>query len=201
MDLKIKSKEDNKIRFLIKGIDTSTANALRRLIISAIPVMAIEEVIYYENSSILDDEFLAHRLGLIPLKTNPKTYNFREKCTCKGKGCGKCIATLTLDVQGPMTVYTKDLKSTDPEVVPAYTTLPIVKLTSDQKIKLEAVAQLGVGKEHIKWQGGLASYEIKDDGSFDFFVESYGQLSAEDILESAFKVFNERLGEVKLILK
>ena len=63
--------EKDKIRFNISGIDVGLANALRRIIISEIPTMAIESVTFYENSSILDDEFLALRLGLIPIKTDP----------------------------------------------------------------------------------------------------------------------------------
>ena len=202
MKISIIENKGNKLKFKIQGIyDITLANALRRIIISEIPVMAIEKVIFEENSSILNDEVLAHRLGLIPLKTDLKTYNFTDECTCNLKGCGKCTAWFTLDVSGPGTVYSEDLKPTDPKIVPVYDNIPIVKLDKNQKIKLEAVATLGIGKDHMKWQCALASYEIvkKDKGDVVFFVESYGQLSTKEILEKAFEVFNKKLSQLKKI--
>jgi len=201
MKLKIIKKDDNRMEFNIKGINVSMANAIRRTILSKLPMMAIEEVRFYDNSSILDDEILAHRLGLIPLKTDLKTYNLVADCTCREKGCAKCTAILTLDVHGPGTIYSSELKSTDPEIVPIYDKIPIVKLTENQAVKLEAKAQLGMGKEHMKWQGGLASYEIKKDGSFDFFVESYGQLEIQDMVEKAVNIINDEIKELKSTLK
>lgn len=197
MKLKIIKQRDDRIEFNISGIDTSLANALRRAIISEVPVMAVEKVTFYDNSSILSDEILAHRLGLIPLKTDLKTYNPISECNCKGKGCSRCTAILTLDVSGTGMIYSKDLKSTDPEIVPVYDNIPIVKLAERQKVKLEAIAQLGTGSEHIKWQGGLASYEIKENKSFDFFVESYGQLSVYELISTAVDVFNSKIEELK----
>ncbi len=191
----IEHKED-RIRFKISGIDVTLANALRRIIISEIPVMAIENVTFEENSSILNDEVLAHRLALVPLKTDLKTYNFVDECSCEMKGCAKCTAKLKADLKGPGILYSKDLKSNDPKVIPVHGSMPLVKLTEQQKVKFEANAILGVGKDHMKWQCGLASYEMKKD-DFDFFVESYGQLPAKEILERAFKIFDDKLSHIK----
>lgn len=201
MKIKILERGIDEIRFNVSGISIGTANALRRIIISMVPVMAIETVTFYDNSSILADEVLAHRLGLIPLKTDLKTYNFVSECTCKGKGCAKCTAVLTLDVEGPKTVYSKDMKSNDPKIVPVYDMISVVKLAAGQKIKLECNAQLGIGKEHMKWQGGLASYEIKEDKSFDFFIESFGQIPLKEFIGKAFEVFDEQANELKLCIK
>ncbi|KAI2479204.1 DNA-directed RNA polymerase I and III protein [Pyrenophora tritici-repentis] len=54
-------------QFSLTGIDTSVANAFRRILLSEIPTLAIEDVYIYQNTSIIQDEVLAHRLGLIPL--------------------------------------------------------------------------------------------------------------------------------------
>jgi len=74
-------------------------------------------------------------------------------------------------------------------------------LAAGQKIKLECNAQLGIGKEHMKWQGGLASYEIKEDKSFDFFIESFGQIPLKEFIGKAFEVFDEQANELKLCIK
>jgi len=193
-------KEGARITFTVSGITTQMANALRRTVISEVPVMAVEEVTFQDNSSILNDEVLAHRLGLLPLTTDLKTYNFVSDCTCKGKGCGKCTAILTLDVQGPKTVYAEDLKSTDPEITPVYPKTPLVKLTDNQKIKLEAKAILGFGSHHIKWQAGIASYEDSKN-SFNIMIESYGQLPLKTLVSTAFESFENKIETLKQQLK
>ena len=118
--------------------------------------MAIDEVVIIENSSILHDEILAHRLGLIPLKTDLDSYNLPEECPCKSEfGCNLCRVTLTLQAEAtdaPLTVYSGDLKSENPEIVPVSPHIPIVKLATGQKVMLEAYAKLGKGKVHAKWQ-------------------------------------------------
>lgn len=193
-------KEGSTISFEVSGINASIANALRRAVISKVPTLAIEDVRFYDNSSILNDEILAHRLGLIPLNADLDTYKLQKDCKCKGKGCSTCTATLTLDVKGPGTVYAEKLKSKGNAVAPVYKKTPITKLTDKQAIKLEAVAVLGAGKDHIKWQPGIASYE-EEGGSFKFFVESYGQMSAEELLRRAFETVGEDIAELKKALK
>jgi len=157
----------------------------------------VEKVTYYSNSSVLNDEVISHRLGLVPLKTDLKTYTMPSECTCKGEGCGKCTLVLTLEAEGPKTVYSGELNSTDPKVVPVYDKIPIIKLAGNQKIKLEAKANLGIGRDHIKWQAGLASYELKEKDTYDFMVESYGQYEPEELLANAFRVMEDRLKELK----
>lgn len=189
-----------KIYFTVNGITPQLANALRRAVISEVSVMAIEEVTFLDNNSILNDEVVAHRLGLTPLKTDLKTYNTLQECTCKGKGCGKCTCLITLDVEGPKTVYAGDLKSKDPKVVPVHPKTPIVKLTGKQKIKLESKAVLGKGSDHIKWQPGLAAYEETKTG-YDFMIESYGQLPLKELVTQAFASFEEKIGILQKNIK
>ena len=79
-DIKIEiiRKEDREMEFDIIGIDQSIANALRRIMISEIPTMAIERVDIYMNTSIIADEILSHRLGLIPIMADPREFQFKQ---------------------------------------------------------------------------------------------------------------------------
>lgn len=54
--------------FSLIGLDASIANAFRRIMIAEIPTLAIEDVWVNNNTSVIQDEVLCHRLGLIPFK-------------------------------------------------------------------------------------------------------------------------------------
>ena len=156
MEIKVLEKDDRNMRLLIRGVDTPFVNALRRNALAEVPCMAIDEVVVIENSSVLHDEIIAHRLGLIPLKTDLDSYNLPEECPCKSEfGCNLCRVTLTLDreaKEGTITVYSSELTSENPNIVPVSDKIPIIKLIKGQKLKLEAYARLGKGKKHAKWQ-------------------------------------------------
>ena len=63
--------------FDLVGAEPPLANALRRILIAEIPTMAIEKVEMWQNTSIIPDENLAHRLGLIPLAVNPRLFEYK----------------------------------------------------------------------------------------------------------------------------
>ena len=156
MKVQILEKDEGSIRFVVDGITAPLANTLRRIILSEVPCMAIDDIMIIENNSVLHDEILALRLGLIPLKTDLDSYNLPEECECKSElGCQLCRAVLILDVEAETdgrTVYSKDLIPEDPNVAPVSGEIPIVKLAPGQRLRLEAYAKLGRGKEHAKWQ-------------------------------------------------
>ncbi len=156
--VKVTGAKGNSLTLLLEESDPSFANTLRRAIIRDIPTLAIENVRLVENASPIYDEIIAHRLGLIPIPTDLKLYNFRDACKCKGKGCPNCTVSFTLEKQGPCTVYSHDLKADDPKLKLARG-IPILKLGKNQRITLEAEAILGTGKDHAKWQPALASYK------------------------------------------
>lgn len=158
MKAKILEESNEKLRFVIEGVNFELLNALRRICISEVPVMAIKVVEFKKNSSALYDEIIAHRLGLIPLKTDLKSYNLPEECSCKGKTCAKCSVTLSLKESGPKTVYAGDMKSSDPEIKPVYPKMPIVKLLEGQELDFNAIAVLGKGIQHAKFSPCLAIY-------------------------------------------
>ena len=155
MQIEIASLDDTLARFTLTGSSPGFANAFRRAMISEVPTLAIEDVRIYDNTSALFDEMLAHRLGLIPIKTDLTTYTIQEKCACGGAGCPGCTSTLTLSVEGPKTVMSSDLIPQDPKATPVFDNIPIVKLTKGQKVVIEARAVLNTGREHAKWQPTL----------------------------------------------
>lgn len=161
MQLKLIEKNDKarQYHFLVKGVDVPFLNAIRRSVVSLTPTMAIEDIEFRQNSSVLYDEFLAHRIGLVPLTTDLKSYDMIE--SEEDKESLKCINKLTLDVKGPKTVYSGDLKSADKGIKPVHDTIPLVKLKKGQEVRLEATAILGLGKQHMKFSPGLIFYKNK----------------------------------------
>lgn len=214
---------ENEITFLIKGINPAIANTLRRSMMSEVPVLAIDDVNFIKNDSVLYDEIIAHRLGLIPMITDLKSYELTEECTCKGAGCAKCTLNFTLKAKGPVTVYSSDLKSQDPKIKPVFDKMPIALLIKGQELELEATARLGLGKKHAKYVPGVIFYrgvmaekskdmnelDFKDIGKHDlssetdfvFTVESFGQLAPKEIFDEAIKRLNSRLDDFEKQLK
>ncbi|MBN2127055.1 MAG: DNA-directed RNA polymerase subunit D [Candidatus Diapherotrites archaeon] len=146
MEIKKLSSGKNSVDLLIKDSNYAFVNAIRRTIMNSIPVLAAENIIIYENSSVLFDEFLGQRIAMLPIKTDTKRY--KEGETVK----------LVLETEGPGTVYSKDIKSTDPNCEIAEGNIPLAKLKEGQKIKLEIEAVMGKGKDHVKWQPANAYY-------------------------------------------
>ncbi len=199
MKLNIKKEKDNTLTFELKDASPAYANALRRTIMREVPVMAIKEVDIYENTSSLFPEYIAHRLGMIPLTTDLTAYVLPENCC--GGNCSKCSTILTLDVEGPKTVYSKDLKPTDENVTPAYENIPIIKLIEGQRLRLEAKAVLGRSKDHARWQSCHVSYNTTNGKDYKFELESYGNLPAKKILEKAVKILETGVKEIKAKVK
>jgi DNA-directed RNA polymerase subunit D len=156
MDLVFSRLDDSVARFTISGATPAFANALRRSMISEVPTLAIEDIRIYDNTSVLFDEILAHRIGLIPIRTDLSQFVPRSECSCGGTGCPRCTVTFTLSVEGPALVTSGDLISTDPRTTPVHSNVPVIKLWEGQKVVVEAVAELNTGSEHAKWQPTLA---------------------------------------------
>lgn len=154
-----KDEKEGKLAIAIRGTNSSFVNALRRTAIEEVPTLAIEDVEIRKNSSVLYDEMIGLRLGLIPLTTDLSSYNLPEECVCKGEGCAQCQLKLTLKAQGPGIVHASELVSSDPKVKPVYPEMPITKLLKGQKLEIEATAKLGTGRQHMKWAPGLVYYK------------------------------------------
>ncbi|MEM4271571.1 MAG: DNA-directed RNA polymerase subunit D [Candidatus Pacearchaeota archaeon] len=140
-------------------ISEPLANAIRRSV-SEVPTLAVEDVEIFKNDSPLYDEIIAHRIGLIPLKTE-------KGMTAKTK------IDLKLSKTGACTVYAEDLKGNADVVEPR---IPITILNEGQKLELVATAILGKGIEHAKFIPGLCFYrhltEIKSSSDIDRIVQN-----------------------------
>lgn len=153
MDVEVLGSNNDQLSIIFRGAQPTFVNAIRRIIMAETPIPAIEKVYIAENTSVLYDEILAHRLGMIPMRGGENLLP-PDQCSCGGKGCSFCEAALTLEVEAKednTIVYSGRLKA-EGSVFPANNDIPIVKLNNGQKIALVAHARLGTGKEHAKWQ-------------------------------------------------
>jgi DNA-directed RNA polymerase subunit D len=166
-------------------------NAIRRLSINEVPTLAIDDVVILENSSVMHDEAVAHRLGLIPLRTDLHRFVLPHDCDCNSTlGCTKCRVLLSMDSEAndkTKVVTSGDLVSEDEVVKPISTEIPIIVLAPAQKLKFEAYARLGFGKDHAKWQPTSASVVIdgKDENESILTVETNGALTAQETITAA----------------
>lgn len=174
MNIEIREQDDERAVFIVEGVDDTFINTIRRICLVEIPTLAIEDVNIYKNDAKMFDEVLAHRLGLIPLVTDLESYVMPSECDCDSH-CSRCSVSFLLKEKGPKIVYSKDLKSDDPAIKPVYDTIPIVRLREGEEVELEAIAELGLGSEHAKWQAtttcGYKYYpkiEIDNDKLSDF---------------------------------
>lgn len=154
MRFEVKKESEGEVRFKIYGIDVSLANSIRRVILTEVPVLAVDEVVFFDNDSPTPDEVLAHTLAMIPLKTPAGKYGLPEECA-EGRSNKPCRVVLTLDVKAgdtPVQVLSEALISEDPEVSPVSSKIPITYLPPNGKLRFEAYAVMGRGKDHAKWQ-------------------------------------------------
>ncbi|RMW39314.1 MAG: DNA-directed RNA polymerase subunit D [Nitrosopumilus sp.] len=201
--LEIISKDSQKIALKLKDVPLQYANALRRVCLNGVPVFAIDTVDIIENSSVLPDEGLAHRLGLIPLKTDLSRFNEPSKCECQSEtGCSNCKVMLVLDSGDSdvtRTVLSNELSSEDDSITPTSDKIPIVELAPGQRIKVECYARLGRGTEHAKWNSANVSMLTETDKEDErvLTVESTGALNPEQIILSGVEEVGHRLADFK----
>jgi DNA-directed RNA polymerase subunit D len=201
MEVKIVERGKHEVKFVLSDVKVRFANALRRIMIAEVPKLAIDEVNIHENTSLLYDEQLALRLALLPLKTNLRELTADDRVSMT-------LNAISPERAGYTMVYSKELISSDSGVEVAFENIPIVKLISTereiggiktiarQKIALEAIARLGRGKEHAKWQPvTICSYKnapSEDEHSLLFTVESDGSLPVDDIVTEAARIMQKK---------
>ena len=192
MEIEIEAISEEEMTLLIYGIDTPIANALRRIMIAEVPTMAIEKVILEQNTSVLPDEVLCHRLGLIPIladpddfeskafedletKENSIRFEFKVKCKRKPEFIGKTRKELEglsrNEYLDNYMVYSNQIKykpkgkrSKIKGIRTVHDNILIIKLEEGQEISAELFCHKGVGKTHAKWSPvGTAFYKLITD--------------------------------------
>lgn len=158
-----------RVRFELLNTDPSIANALRRIMIAEVETVAVDQIGLMQNTSIIPDEVLVHRVAMVPLAVDPRHVRpneplfFELTITCKGK---------------PMNVYSSDLifqpdespESKFPdqkeywaqfEPRPVHKDILLAKLLPGQQIHMRAVCRVGKGQDHAKWSPvATATYRI-----------------------------------------
>ncbi|EDO35589.1 predicted protein [Nematostella vectensis] len=174
------------MEFDMIGIDASVANAFRRILLAEVPTMAIEKVFLYNNTSIIQDEVLAHRLGLIPIHADPRLFNYKKQgdeeaqddTTLVFELKVKCIKNKNApkDATDPDELYINSKVTTDhlkwiptpqqaqkfgPQDIRPLSNVVFFFTLQELDIKMHAVK--GVGKDHAKFSPvgkSTASYRL-----------------------------------------
>ncbi|CAK9441364.1 uncharacterized protein LODBEIA_P52320 [Lodderomyces beijingensis] len=159
----IREIEKDRVDFVLHNVDLAMANSLRRTMLAEVPTLAIDLVEIDVNTSVLADEFLSHRLGLIALDSSGvEDLAYSRDCACDNY-CVRCSVTLELtakcDSEPTMTVYASDLyKINDSQALgkpvirdPQGKGPIICKLRRHQELRLTCIAKKGIAKEHAKW--------------------------------------------------
>jgi|TARA_B100001750_G_scaffold127572_1_gene101224 DNA-directed RNA polymerase subunit D len=196
LSLNVISQNEQKISIKLKGIPLQYANALRRICLNGVPIYAIDTVDILANSSVLADEGIAHRLGLIPLKTELSAVQQNNESD-------KIMFTLDSgETSESRTILSGELKSQDDIVKPIADNIPIVTLAPGQRLNIEAYARLGRGTEHAKWNSANVSTltESENDDERILTVETTGALEPQHIVLSSVEELANRLDEFKTYL-
>lgn len=186
LEINVISIKEEEMVFDVIGIEPSFANALRRIFISEIPTMAIEKVNIWQNTSVIPDEVLAHRMGLVPIKVDPKLFEYKSKnkdnsekncvqfnlkCTCKFKPEARNrtdipeedesqyehSSVLSSDMKWvPIGNQLQKLKNTP--IRPVYEDILIAKMRPGQEIEMELFCEKGTGRDHAKWSPVATAY-------------------------------------------
>lgn len=174
LEIKIISSDSDSIVFDLIGVDACIANSLRRIMLAEVPTMAVESIYIKDNTTVMQDEVLAHRIGLVPILADATKF---LEAVEGSEPTEKDTLVFKLDVKRdmktgePNTVYSKDLvwiPHGDQESDHGKNSFKVVhndiilaKLADDNRISLEAHCQKGIGKDHAKFSPcATASYRL-----------------------------------------
>ena len=157
--LEVDGNEDFELKFILRETTPAYTNTLRRIMLLDVPSLAIQKVIIRENNTAMFDEYIAHRLAMIPIWSDIDYIETTDSCEfCGGEspdGCSHCSVELALlvetDENTERMVMSKEIISRDSEYYPIHEDLPIIKMGGNQRLELDAIARFGRGREHAKF--------------------------------------------------
>ena len=151
-------KKDGKLSFLMKGTNEVFANTIRRLVLEEVPTLAVEDIEIKDNGSALYDEMLGLRLGLLPIKTDLKSYRLPENEAEITEKSARCTLQIKLKSSKKGDVLAGEAESSDPKCTFVHEEMPVVRLLAKQKLDVTMTAVMGQGRDHVKWAPGWAFY-------------------------------------------
>ena len=169
----------NENTFEFQDVSTEFVNVLRRYCMNCIPILAPDYVEFLKNETAFFDEYLAHRIAMIPFK-NTEDPN------------GVVYLNIKNDTDEDIVVYSGDLKG-DYEVV--YDNIPLLILTPGDEISFEVHFAIGKGSEHAKFKPCYAWFYTKDDKTY-LEIDPYGHMSSREIFEKCLDILDKELKEI-----
>jgi DNA-directed RNA polymerase II subunit RPB3 len=209
---------NNELRCNINRCQYSMANGLRRVLLSETPTLAIDIINMDENTSVLHDDFMAHRIGLLPVNSN-EVSDFLRVDECDSEYfCDKCSVHFECDVTNTsnknIKVTSADFVSKNPKCNLVFNKhdgneLLVAKLAPGQSMKFTAIAIKSTGKEHAKWSpvtSCICTYKVDSKASiltqhqqdndpfdFDFTLETSSSIKPRNALINGMDVLIDKL--------
>ncbi|MCX8154578.1 MAG: hypothetical protein N3C61_01980 [Candidatus Micrarchaeota archaeon] len=183
--------------FILEG-DYKEANLLRKYLMGRVPVYAIDSVLMRKNTTAYPIEYIAHRLGMIPIRVNSKSpaSEYRAFLSHKERKVFREITSRDIMFES------SDVEVAEyyPEGVKNKNGYDIIDILPGQEIDLELVIRPGIGFRHSKFQTALSSYEQISDTEYRMFVETTFQYTAEELIRLAMSYIKEDLKAFDKIL-
>jgi len=198
--IRVLDRTDRRIELLFEGYDRRFVNALRRLVLSDVPTLAVDFIYVYDNSSGVVDEILAHRMGLLVLDSSEALERLKppEECENAREDDEDCYVTLFLEAEvRPNESTGRYVKAGEIQLSKNITRIahpetPLTYLAPGQRVHAVAYARLGRGREHGKWSPATVSVM-----QYLPIIEYDGEKATEKCLEclEAFPDIVEKLKE------
>lgn len=168
----VRSSSDECVQFEMKGIAPPLANAFRRILIAEVPTVAISQITMEQNTGVIPDEYLAHRMGLIPIVIDPdllqwrlfetdefnenNSIDFKLRKSCDHKTVSVPVYSGDLIWKPSSAEQAEKFKNNPPH--PVVDDILIAKLCPGQEIDLVCRCEKGLGKDHAKWSPVCTAY-------------------------------------------
>ena len=196
--IEIQTNNSHRCELLIRKTTLSEVTKLRRILMSQIHTMAIEFIEIERNSSVLPDETIAHRLGLLPIYCqNIEDFYAMEECECeKESGCRECSLSFVLDVTGrtnnKFEVTSDHIEFSRGNMEISTAKIPIFFLRKGESVSIRGKIQKATGRIHSKWSPVTSSVivsEVEDD-VYRLSFEGIGQIKNEDLIRKALRILS-----------